>query len=253
MNLEPFSIGRSPLHRLDPRWRIVGAAFFSVVVAILERPSALALAILAALVMTSAARLPFKPLAARLRSAAAFLLMLWIVLPLGHGGPVLFEAGPLNVHPEGLALAGRISLKTAAILLAFTALVATMPAATLGHALDRIGMTPKLTFLLLMCYRYLFVLDKEYQRLARAARIRGFRPGTDRHTYRTYAYLVGMIFVRAAARAQRVHQAMRCRGFDGRFHSIQAFAAPGHRETCFGLLMGLTVIGMILLEWVPFL
>jgi cobalt/nickel transport system permease protein len=252
MNVEPFAIGRSVLHRLDPRCRILGAALFSGVTAVLEHPWALVLALAAALVLVAAARLPLKPLGQRLGAAAAFLLMLWIVLPLSHGGPLLVQVGPLTLYPQGLALAGRISLKTGAILLAFTALVATMPAAALGHALDRLGLTPKLTFLLLMCYRYLFVIEQEYQRLARAARIRGFRPGTNRHTYRTYAYLVGMLFVRASGRAERVHQAMRCRGFDGRFHSIQAFDAPGRPEAVFGLLLGSTAAAMIFIEASPF-
>ena len=251
MNLEPFAVGRSALHRLDPACRVVGAAFFSAVVAVLQQPAALILALAAALVLVGAARLPLRPLSVRLGSAAAFVLMLWIVLPLSDDGPVLWQVGPVAVHRDGLALAGRISLKTAAILLAFTALVATMSVATLGHALERIGLTPKLTFLLLMCYRYLFVLEQEYQRLARATRIRGFRPGTNRHTYRTYAYMVGMLFVRAAARAQRVHQAMCCRGFDGRFRSIQALNAPGSAETVFCLLMVLTAAAMILLEAGP--
>ena len=45
------------------------------------------------------------------------------------------------------------------------------------------------------------------------------------HTYRTYAYLLGMLFVRASERSARVHQAMKCRGFDGRFHSLDRFDA----------------------------
>ncbi len=253
MNFEPFAVGRSPLHRLDPSCRVIGAALFSAVVAVLQQPAALALGLAAAFVLVAAARLPLRPLAARLSSAAFFVLMLWVVLPLTHGGPVLWQAGPFAVYADGLALAGRISLKTAAILLAFTALVATMPVSTLGHALERIGVTPKLTFLLLMCYRYLFVLEQEYQRLARAARIRGFKPGTNRHTYRTYAYLVGMLFVRAAARAQRVHQAMRCRGFDGRFRSIQDLSVPGSAEVVFCLLMVLTTGAMVLFEAGPVL
>ena len=251
MTFEPFAIGHSVLHRLDPRCRLVTAAIFSAIVAVLDHFQALILALVVALALVAAARLPWRPLIVRLGRAGAFVLMLWIVLPLTQNGTELFRIGPLAIQDAGVALAGAISLKTGAILLAFIALVATMPVATLGHTLDRLGMTPKLTFLLLMCYRYLFVLEQEYLRLVRAARIRGFRAGTNRHTYRTYAYLVGMLFVRAADRAERVHQAMRCRGFNGRFHSIQTFAVPGRREAAFIVLMGLAVCAVVFFEVQP--
>jgi cobalt/nickel transport system permease protein len=79
-------------------------------------------------------------------------------------------------------------------------------------------------------------------------KIRGFRPRTRLHTYRSYAYLVGMLFVRAAARADRVHQAMRCRGFNGRFHSLATF--PAHRANrWFALVAASVMIALLGLEW----
>ncbi len=245
---EPFAAGTSPVHRLDPRVRIVGAALFSVVTAAIAHFGALALALAAALLLVAAASLPVRALSARLGAAAAFLLLLWLVLPFTQPGRPLWHIGPLAIHDAGILLAGRITLKTVSILLAFTALAATMPVSTLGHGLQRLGLPSKLTFLLLMCYRYLSVLQQEYRRLVRAARMRGFRPATDTHTYRTYAYLAGMLFVRAARRADRVHQAMRCRGFDGRFHSLADFAAPGRPETVFGALMVLTLGAMVVVD-----
>ncbi len=64
------------------------------------------------------------------------------------------------------------------------------------------------------------MLGIEYRRLRLAMRARGFAPKTDRHTLRTFGFLVGMLVVRAAERSERVLDAMRCRGFDGRFHAL---------------------------------
>jgi cobalt/nickel transport system permease protein len=127
------------------------------------------------------------------------------------------------------------------------ALVATMPFATAGHALHRLRVPDKIVHLLLMTYRYIFVLEQEYLRLGRAAAIRGFRPGTNLHTYRTYAYLVGMLFVKAVDRAERVRAAMLCRGFKGRFYSLQEFRA-GSGGAAFLLLMSAAVLGIVALE-----
>ncbi len=67
--------------------------------------------------------------------------------------------------------------------------------------------------------RYIAVFEREYQRLRQAMRSRAFRPRLNRHTLRTFGYLVGMLLVRAMERSERIQQAMRCRGFAGRFHT----------------------------------
>jgi cobalt/nickel transport system permease protein len=166
---------------------------------------------------------------------------------LTYGGPVVGRIGPLVFHEPGVVLALQISLKSVAIVTAFIALVATMDIATLGHSLIRLKVPPKMAYLLLMTYRYIFVLEQEYHRLLRAARIRGFKPRTNLHSYRTYAYIVGMLFVRASNRAQRVHQAMKCRGFRGKFYSLARFEASG-TSWLFGALMLLVCATLIILE-----
>ncbi len=75
----------------------------------------------------------------------------------------------------------------------------------------------------------------------RAVKIRNFRPATNLHTYRTYAYLVGMLFVHASERARRVHLAMKCRGFEGRFYSLDHFS-----PTPWNYVLALAVGGMSL-------
>jgi cobalt/nickel transport system permease protein len=103
--------------------------------------------------------------------------------------------------------------------------------------------------MILITYRYLFVIEQEYQRLVRAMKIRNFQPRTNLHSYRTYAYLVGMLFVRASERARRVHSAMICRGFNGRFVSLRAF--PSHsRNYLFSLVLTLFLVLLVTLEWV---
>ncbi|MFW5635287.1 MAG: energy-coupling factor transporter transmembrane component T family protein, partial [Thermodesulfobacteriota bacterium] len=141
-------------------------------------------------------------------------------------------------------------LKSHAILLVLIALAATMNSATLGYVLDYFRLPPKLVYLLLLTYRYIFVIEQEYIRLSRAARLRSFHPRTNLHTYRTYAYLVGMLFVRAAARAERVYKAMRCRGFQGKIYCLRSFAVTRLDWIWTGLL-GAWMVCLAVLEWAP--
>jgi cobalt/nickel transport system permease protein len=250
MIAEPFAHGDSLLHRLDPRIRVVAATALSVVVALSNQFTTLAIALAAGLILIALARLPMMAVAGRLSVVAGFLLLLWLVLPITVGGAPLLKLGPLTANREGVAHAGRITLKSMAILSLFMAIVTTMSVATLGHTLARLRLPDKLIVLLLLTYRYVFVLDQEYQRLKRAADIRGFRSGTNLHSYRTYAYLVGMLLVRASARARRVYLAMCCRGFSGRFYTL-ADLSPAPHNLPFALIFG--GLGILLLSLELFL
>jgi cobalt/nickel transport system permease protein len=245
---EPFARGDSALHRMDPRPRVVLATVFSFIVALSQGFVALGTSLAFSILLVAAAGLDPKRLVRRLLPLWGFLLLLWLVLPLTHEGEALYRLGPLPATREGIHLSARITLKSHAILLAFTAWVATMSFVTLGHTLNRLRAPEKIVHLLLLTYRYIFVLEEEYGRLLRAARVRGFRPGTNLHTYRTYAYLIGMLFLRAADRAQRVHRAMRCRGFQGRFHSLYRFRARRSDWIGASLMTG-AILGLIYLEW----
>lgn len=249
MIAEPLAHGDTFLHRIDPRLRIIAAIFFSCAIAVFHAFIALMAACMAALTLLLLSGLDLREIGRRLTVVLGFLLLLWCLMPLTYEGDVVGKLGPLRIYRPGILLSAQISLKSLAIIAVFTAMVATIPVNTLGQSLARLRFPAKLVYLLLMCYRYIFVIEQEYRRLVAAMKIRGFRPRTNLHTYRSYAYLVGMLFVRAAARADRVYQAMRCRGFNGRFHSLATF--PAHpANQWFAVVAASVMIALLWLEWV---
>ena len=244
---EPFAVGDSPVHGLDPRIRLLSAVVYSCAVALCREFPALLTALAVSMALVALARLQAAEVLKRLLVVNGLVVFIWAMIPFTFPGEALFHLGPFGAAREGIELAAQITLKSNAIILAFMALVATMPFATAGHALHRLRVPDKIVHLLLMTYRYIFVIEQEYQRLVRAAGIRGFRPGTNLHTYRTYAYLVGMLFVRAVERAERVRWAMLCRGFKRKFYSLHEFkAGPG--SIVFLLLMAAAVLAIAFLE-----
>ena len=94
--------------------------------------------------------------------------------------------------------------------------------------------------------RYIEVLREEYLRLRSAMKVRGFRPGTNWHTYRSFGYLVGMMLVRAIERSERILAAMKCRGFSGRMLLLQDYKLS-HKDIVFAV--GLCVLCIVLLIW----
>jgi len=245
---EPFAVGNSIIYRIDPRVRIAVATVYSVIIALSRNFPALVTAVAIALVLMMAARLNTREVIKRIVVVNTFILILWLVLPLTFQGQVAFTIGPLRIYHPGIIMAAQITLKSNAIMLILLALIATMPFSTLGAALNRLQVPDKIVQLLMMTYRYVFVIEQEYQRLMRAARIRGFQPKTNLHTYKTYAYIVGMLFVRSALRADRVYKAMLCRGFKRKFYSLNEFST-GNLEWLFITAMGAAMLVFIYLEW----
>ncbi len=244
---EPFALGSSLIHRLDPRLRVGLTSVYAFVVALSYQFSVLIAALVLSAILMGIAQVSIKAVFKRIVMVNALIFLLWLVLPFTFNGEVLTRIGSFAVYRPGVVLAAQITLKSNAILLAFIALIATMSLATLGHALYRLRVPEKIVQLLLMTYRYIFVIEQEYLRLLRAAKIRGFRPGTNANTYRTYAYVIGMLFVRAVARAERVQQAMLCRGFKGKFHSLQEFQITS-ASWAFAILMSAIILGLAFLE-----
>jgi cobalt/nickel transport system permease protein len=244
---EPFAIGDSMIHKLDPKIRVSLTVVYSFVIALAYQFPVLIIALVLSSILVTIARVNIKEVLKRMVIVNALIFLLWVILPFTFHGEVLTRMGSFAIYRPGVTLAAQITLKSNAILLAFIALIATMPFATLGYALHRLRVPEKIVHLLLMTYRYIFVIEEEYKRLLRAAKIRGFQPGTNINTYRTFSYVIGMLFVRSAARAERVHQAMLCRGFKGKFYSLQEFQT-GMASWLFSIIMTVLIIGLIVME-----
>lgn len=201
----------TPVHRLDPRLRVLQTALLAAACAPMQRPLPLAVLLFAACALCAAARVPARVLARRL-------LPLNAVLAVACAG-LLMAARDGALADAGLRAAALI-LKANALLLALTALVGTLEPAALGDTLERLRMPRSFTRLLLLTVRYIEVIRREMERARQSLRARGFQPGLDRRTLRALGHLIGMTLVRAFDRAERVAMAMRCRGYTGRFPAL---------------------------------
>ena len=243
-----FPKGDSLIHRLDPRLRIVAAALLSVMLAVAQRPAVLVTGLAAGIVMAAMARLSPKRFLWHLLTVNGFMLLLWVALPFATPGARIAALGPFRVSAEGLAKAGVITLRCNALLMAAIALLATLALPQLGYGLQALGMPRKLAHIFMFTARYFDVLHGEYHRLTAALKVRRFRPGFNRHTCRTYGYLAGMLLVNSFHRADRVLDAMKCRGFRRRFHVLHEFA-PGRADAVFACAAAALLLLLGWMEW----
>jgi cobalt/nickel transport system permease protein len=195
----------------------LAAISFALVVAALHHLAPLVAALLVAVGIMISARLPFAQTLKRMVMMDGFIVAMLFMLPFTVPGDALFTWWGFTASQQGLHQAAVIALRANAVVLCLMTLVGTMEPSTLGHALARLKAPERLIHLMLFTVRYIDVIHQEYQRLRIAMKARGFRPRNSLHTYQTYGYLIGMLLVRALERSERILQAMKCRGFTGRF------------------------------------
>ena len=247
---EEFAAGSNWIRETDPRIRLFFTILYSFAVALSSRFTSLSAALLISLILVLSAGIKMEILKKRLLAFNGLALFFWLTLPFTFTGEALAQWGWLSFSKPGVVLAAQITLKSNAVMLAFIAMISTSPAFVMAQSMEKLYVPQKIVHILLLTYRYIFVIEQEYQRLLRAIKIRGFVPRTNLHTYRTYAYLIGMILVRSADRAQRIHHAMICRGFNGAFPSLYRFRFT-QMDTWRSALLMVIIIGIEVLEWMP--
>ena len=233
---------------LDPRVRIVMACVFAMVtVALVAIPSLIA-ALMVAVALLILSRLPIRRTLKRMAMMDSFIIFMLVLLPFTMPGDEMLSVFGFPASWQGLWKAIEIGLTANAVILTLMVLVGTMEPVTLGHALHKLRCPEVLVHLLMFTVRYIEVLREEYLRLRGAMKIRGFRPGTNWHTYRSFGYLVGMMLVRAIERSERILGAMKCRGFSGRLLLLQEFSMT-RKDHLFVALLSAVCLGLLFLDF----
>lgn len=232
----------------DPRLRIVAALLFALVTVSSQHPQTLFAAFLFAAALAASTGGSIPDLLRRLLALEGFMVILLVTLPFTVTGSPAIELGPLVASHEGLALAFKILLKANAVVLILLALVGSLEPVVFGHALARLGVPEKLVHLLLMTIRQIDLLHQEFMRLRQAMRARAFVPRSNRHTWNSYGWLMGMLLVRSLSRSQRLLAAMRCRCFHGRLYLLDS---THWRSADTKLALGLTtlLVSLTAMDW----
>ncbi|MBF0288223.1 MAG: cobalt ECF transporter T component CbiQ [SAR324 cluster bacterium] len=247
---DSFLDGNSIIHNMDPRLRIIIAFIFSFLISISQQLPTLLLGLTVAILISFPVYWSNHRIQKKIIFVNKFILLFWIFLPLTMDGQPIVLLGGLIVSKEGIWLAAILTLKMNVLLLVLTSLVVTIPISLLGKALQSLKLPDKLVVLLLFTYRYIFILEQEFRTLQVAAKLRGFEPATNLHTYRTYAHMTGMLLVRSITKAKQLQQAMVCRGFTGRFHSLSDMALKSVDWMWLGFFI-CCIAGLGGVEWIP--
>lgn len=211
----------SRAHALPAHVKVVAALATTGLVATAPRDDVVTFVASAGILVlvARASRIPGRFLVSRLAVTTPFLIAA-LLLPFVASGPRV-RVGGLTLAVEGLWGALGLTSRTLLGATASLLLVATTEVPALLRGLDRLRVPSTLTQIAAMMLRYLEVIVDEVGRQRRAMMARGYEP---RWFWRAgpLATGLGVLFVRAYERGERVHRSMLARGFTGRMPVLVA-------------------------------
>jgi cobalt/nickel transport system permease protein len=211
-NLNLLSLQDTPVHRIDPRSKILVTIFFIFVTVSFSKYelSGMLPLIIYPVINMSLGRIPLKSIGLKILAVSPF------AVAIGIANPFIDRQIVMNIGNFGISggLVSFFSIILKFVLTVGTALtlVAITGFETMCAGLIRFKIPKVFAVQLLLMYRYVFVLFDEALRMLRAHSMRSFRSYPD---IRILGSFIGQLLLRSLNRAERIHNAMISRGFDG--------------------------------------
>lgn len=207
----------SPVHRLDPRAKIVGFLSLTVVSVSTPAPAVWAFALygLVLIFLVGLSRLPLGYVVRRSLVVVPFVLLVVVFIPFFHeAGPGGYNLGGVHVSGAGLLVVWNAAVKALLGILAMIVLVSTTSFAELVSGLEGLRVPRIFTLVASFMYRYSFLFIEEYQRMRRAMISRNYQ-GRWFTDLPVMGQMLSSLFLRSYARGERVYMAMLSRGYEG--------------------------------------
>jgi cobalt/nickel transport system permease protein len=215
----------SPVHRLDPRAKVLGVVGITVVAVstpLSAWPAFVACA-LCLVVLAAVARVPPGVIWRRARVVLPLVAFVAIFLPFFRHGGSLYHVGPFTLSEVGIETFLTVTIKATIGTVSAVLLGATTSFPDVLRALELMRVPRLFTLIAAFMYRYLFVIVEEVARMRVALASRGYRP---RHALQASAIgrVVTALFLRTYTRGERVYLAMLSRGYRGQMPEIRTFS-----------------------------
>jgi len=219
--MDILSYQDTPLHKIDPRAKLITVLFFILTVVSFDKYaiSMLVPFIFFPVYLLTAGNIPVIYIVKKIIYVSPFALMIGVFNPL-FDQAVLITIGNMGVSGGWISFLS-IMMRFALTVSTALALIACTGFNNICFALNRLGAPKIFAVQLLFLYRYIFVLAEEAAKMVRARNLRSFN-GKGKGI-RSYGPLLGNLLLRTINRAERIHLAMVCRGFDGKIRILKKY------------------------------
>ncbi len=216
----------SLVHQLDPRIKILASLFLSFTIVALKSFAVIALSWLWVICFLVIAKVPLEVIIRRLKPVVAFgillILLMTLTAPVKENTVYCVFFG-ITLNLDGFYQALRIFSKAFSIVLITAFLLETSTYTTMLQAMQSLKVPSSFTQMLMVSYRYIFVIKDEAYRMNRAMKLRGLDSKFRLENLKVIGNFLGILFVRSFERIQRIYDAMVLRGYRGSFPNLTVF------------------------------
>ncbi|MEG0570792.1 MAG: energy-coupling factor transporter transmembrane component T [Oscillospiraceae bacterium] len=266
ISIGQFFPGKSIVHKLDPRLKLILTMVYVVVLFLLKNPLSYILAILFLVVINLCAKIPLKIVAKSIKPILPLILFTSVLnLFFVSGTIILFKFWIFTISLEGIKLAIMMSVRIVCLIIGTSLLTYTTSPIALTDAIERLFKPLKyvkfpvheMAMMMTIALRFIPTLIEETDKIMSAQKARGADLETGSLIKRAKALIPILIplFVSAFRRAEELALAMECRcyrGGEGRTRMKQLHLAFSDYMVIIGLGIFFTL--MILLDlWMPVL
>ena len=220
-HIDEYANLNSPLHRIDPRIKLVSTIVFVVVVVLLDNFVLLFAAFALVLFLTILSKVPLLHVFKRAEVVLPFIIFVAIVKLFTPGETVLtlnLGFAQMRITGEGIMFALLLLLRVMVAALALILLSSTTKFSDLLRGMSDLRVPKILVQMLSFTYRYLFLFVDEAERMVLARKAKNFnaRHLLNFRAMRTIGYTAATIFLRSYDRADRIYDGMLSKGYDSR-------------------------------------
>ncbi len=266
ITLGQFFPGRSPIHKLDPRTKIILATLFIVAVFVAANPISFLILTLATLILIAVSRISLKVILKSIKPIVFIILftaLINVFMTKGEGAPLL-SFWIINIYEEGIARAVMMALRVI-ILIVGTSILLTYTTSPISltdgleallSPLKKIGV-PVHTFAMMMsiALRFIPTLVEETEKIMNAQKSRGadFSSGSLVQRAKALIPLLVPLFVSSFKRAEELATAMECRCYRGDKNRTKLVKLEYRgRDLLFFTVFVLLLAGIICLAVLPY-
>ncbi|MFC1576857.1 cobalt ECF transporter T component CbiQ [Candidatus Omnitrophota bacterium] len=214
------------VHKLDPRVKFIATILLIISIVLTKPASYISFSLYGILIglLIALSRIPIGFIFKRSLIVIPFVLVAAVFIPFIKKGEVAcaysFGMIDLTVTYEGLAVLWNVLIKSYLSVLCLILLISSTKFSNLLKALEGLRCPKIFIMILSFMYRYIFILMDELMRMKTAKDARSGAGERNWRVIRALANILGVLFVRAYERGERIYLAMCSRGFDGSVNTL---------------------------------
>jgi len=231
---------------VDSKIKLLASLILAITITALHTLKLLIAAFILGLGLLFFVKVERQQLWARFIPLLPFILPILLLLPLLVPGQAVFRMGILAYSLEGLLRGITITLRILSIVFIFTALAASTGRQALLIGARELGIPQIFIQITEFAFRYLEVIYYEARAMLMARKCRGYeqRKIFNIAEIKQLGILIGMLFYRSYARAERIYTAMLARGYSS---DLRVNTTTGLKKSDFLLSLGTLLLCMFLL------